>query len=252
MPSDGDARGGYKRATTAFRSRVSNDDGCPFPPEAGRYHIYYTEACPWAHRVMIVRALKGLESVISCSRVHWLLEDFESMFAQGRDAELASKVASGEEEGYKGWSFKPPFTDPLHPEFTHTLDLYKLNDPSYPAKSMSVPILFDKKTNRIVNNESSDIIQILNSSFNGPGLALRPEMDLAPDALAAEMDAVDAKVFRHVNNGVYRCGFSTSQEAYDEGIAALFKTLDELEERLGKSRYLCSHERLTLVTCTYL
>ncbi|HZD25313.1 MAG TPA: glutathione S-transferase family protein, partial [Alphaproteobacteria bacterium] len=184
------------------------------PAEAGRYHIYYAHACPWAYRTLVFRALKGLEDVISVSHVEPLMLE-------------------------NGWEFGPG-GDPLtgEPTLHH---VYARAVPDYTGRC-SVPVLWDKERETIVNNESAEIIRMLNSEFDA--FATRDLPDMYPEDLRAEIDAVNAQVYDNVNNGVYRTGFATTQEAYEEAFDGLFATLDGLEERLAGQRYLCG-ERLT-------
>lgn len=222
-------KGAYIRPATKFHNKVSasveaDADGV-FKAEAGRYHIYVSLACPWAHRTLVVRALKGLEEVISVSTVDPYLTSFS------------------DSEGYKGWSFTEKYPDPHHRDTTCTYDLYRMSDPEYPRKYLSVPIFWDKKTDRIVNNESSQIIEFLNSEFNE--FAKNPDLNLAPEDLRAAMDEVNDLVYPNINDGVYRSGFAKTQEAYDDAVANLFDALDKVEVILSKSRYLTG-DRFTL------
>ncbi len=200
-------RGGvFVRPATAFRSFITADGGSPFPVEAGRYHLYVANPCPWCHRTTIFHALKRLEGVVSIGVVNPLLL-----------------------EG--GWKFKQP--DPITgAQFVH--QLYTRADPNYSGR-VSVPVLWDKKTGTIVNNESSEIIRMFNSAFDD---ITDERTDYYPAALRSEIDAVNKRIYETLNNGVYRCGFATKQEVYELTVTELFETLDWLETRLGKSRYL--------------
>jgi len=210
--------GSFERSVAQFRSWVT-PDGSPgptgrggFKAEPGRYHLYVSYACPWANRTLAVRALKGLEEHISVDVVHPLMREH-------------------------GWTFDTDFEgatgDRLYgARFAH--ELYTRVDPDVTTR-VTVPILWDKHHETIVSNESSEIIRMLNSSFQS--LGANP-LDLYPEALREELDALNARVYEAVNNGVYRAGFATSQEAYDEAVGALFDALDELEERLEGRRYL--------------
>lgn len=204
--------GRFVRRESAYRRAVTADGGSEFPAQAGRYHLYVSWACPWAHRTVIFRALLGLEDVISLSAVDALMGD-------------------------EGWSFASP--DPLTGA-TRLHEVYARADPAYTGK-VTVPVLWDKVRGTIVNNESSEIIRMLNGAF--AGLARTP-YDFYPEALRAEIDAVNERVYRTVNNGVYRAGFATTQSAYDEAVRALFESLDWLEARLARQRYLAG-ERIT-------
>lgn len=205
--------GRFVRQDSAFRDAATAKGG-DFPAEPGRYHLYVSYACPWAHRTLIVRKLKKLDDVISVSAVDPLMLE-------------------------NGWEFSDDQPDPLYgADFLYRL--YQRARPDYTGR-VTVPVLWDRKTETIVNNESAEIIRMLNSAFDAWGDA---SVDLYPEALRKEIDAVNAVVYETVNNGVYRAGFATTQEAYEEAFAALFGTLDELEARLGRQRYLVG-ERIT-------
>ncbi len=213
--------GRFVRPPTIYRNFVT-PDGSPgptgeggFPAEAGRYHLYVSLACPWAHRTLIFRTLKKLDDLISVSVV-------EPLF------------------GKRGWEFGtgPGATlDTVNGKAT-LADVYLLTNPNYTGR-VTVPVLWDKKRHTIVNNESSEIIRMLNSAFD----AFTPvHTDYYPAALRAEIDQVNDLVYATVNNGVYRAGFATTQAAYEEAARALFATLDELEERLSRQRYLVGRQ----------
>jgi putative glutathione S-transferase len=213
--------GRFERAASAFRSWVTAD-GRPgssgaggFRAEAGRYHLYVSLACPWAHRALIFRALKRLEGAISLGVVEPVMRE-------------------------NGWEFAPG-ADPVNgARFLH--QVYVKADPRHSGR-VTVPVLWDKKTGTIVNNESAEIIRMFNGAFDAlPGVDAA--LDFYPEALRAEIDAINQVVYARVNNGVYRAGFAATQEAYDEAVEALFETLDALEARLGRQRYLAG-ERLT-------
>jgi len=218
-----DAAGRFIRADAQFRDWVTAD-GAPgpsgeggFKAEPGRYRLYVSLACPWAHRTLIFRKLKGLESIVDLSVVNWLLGDDGWTFTPGRGV-VADPVLGA---------------DKLY-------ELYRASRPGYSGRC-TVPVLFDAQRRRIVNNESSEIIRMFNSAFDGVGAA---PGDFYPVELRAEIDALNARIYPTVNNGVYRCGFARSQQAYDEAAAALFDSLDGLEGRLAGRRYLCG-ERAT-------
>ena len=193
-----------------YRNRFQDGEG-GFKAEPGRYHLYVSLACPWAHRTLIVRRLKGLEDIISVDVVHWLMAE-------------------------NGWEFRADdgaTGDTLHGfDFLH--QVYTKNRPDYSGR-VTVPVLWDRQRECIVSNESAEIIRMLNTAFDEWGNA---SLDLYPSSLREEIDAINAKVYENVNNGVYKAGFATSKEAYGEAFDALFKTLDELEDRLSRSRYL--------------
>ena len=210
--------GNFQRVDSVFRDRITADGSSGFPAEAGRYHLYVAYTCPWAHRTQIYLALKKLTGIIS----------------------VAIAVPGLREQG---WTFEdnPAFPD-CTPDrvngFRYLHQAYAASNPHYTGK-VTVPTLWDKKTRRIVNNESSEIIRMLNSEFGALGAE---PTDFYPKNLRAEIDRINAQVYTNVNNGVYRCGFARSQAAYDEAYDALFATLDEIETRLGRQRYLVSNQ----------
>lgn len=215
--------GRFERSEAPWRDFVTMD-GSPAPgrtrgfkAEPGRYHLYVSLACPWAHRTLIFRKLKKLEDIISVSVVHPFM-------------------------GENGWTFEREegaTGDTLYDlDFLH--QIYTKADPHYSGR-VTVPVLWDKKEETIVNNESSEIIRMLNSAFDEWG---DRSLDFYPAALRAEIDAVNAFVYPAINNGVYRAGFATTQEAYEEAFDTLFAALDKMEERLSRQRYLVG-DRLT-------
>jgi glutathionyl-hydroquinone reductase len=219
--SGGDGR--FHRTETQFRNWVTAD-GSPgptgqggFKAERGRYHLYVSLACPWAHRTLIMRRLKRLEDAIDVSVVHWRMD---------RD----------------GWAFRegPGATgDRLHGlDYLH--QVYTRARPDYTGR-VSVPVLWDKETGTIVSNESAEIIRMLNAAFDAVG-ADGP--DFYPEALRPAIDALNARVYETVNDGVYKAGFARSQRAYEEAAKSLFATLDDLEELLAGQRYLAG-DRIT-------
>lgn len=215
--------GRFQRKESSFRNWVtatgeagpSGESG--FAAEAGRYHLYVSLACPWAHRTLIMRALKGLDSMISISVVNWLMLEEGWTFAEGPGV-IADTVN--------------------HARVLH--EIYTKADPHYSGR-VTVPVLWDKQRQAIVNNESSEIIRMLTVAFDGIGA--KPG-DYYPQDLRAEIDAVNTRVYDTVNNGVYKAGFATSQDAYEEAVFPLFETLDWLEGRLSRQRYLVG-DRLT-------
>jgi glutathionyl-hydroquinone reductase len=215
--------GRFVRRESQFRSWVT-PDGAPGPTgeggfraEPGRYHLYVSLSCPWAHRAIIFRKLKGLEDTIGMSVAHWLTREH-------------------------GWTFDPaPGVVPDTVNGARYLyEVYTKASPKYSGR-VTVPALWDKATGTIVNNESSEIVRMFNSAFDGVGAM---PGDHYPADLRGEIDAVNDRVYATVNNGVYRCGFATSQAAYDEAVGPLFETLDWLEARLATRRYACG-ERVT-------
>ncbi len=203
--------GEYLRPSSQFRNAVGLEEGNPYPPTVARYKLLVGLGCPWAHRTLIVRALKGLEDVIAVSIVS------------------PSPIA--------GWRFDQP------EDGCNTLaELYQLAQPGYAGRS-TVPVLWDSQEKAIVNNESSDIIVMLNAAFNE--FAKHRECDLYPTQLQEKIDYWNEKIYSAVNNGVYRCGFAQTQEAYNSACNELFTTLDEVDTALATTRYLCG-DRVTL------
>lgn len=200
--------GDFRRPEASFRDRVSADGSTEFPAATGRYHLYVSRACPWAHRTLIVRALKQLERVIGVSVVEPVM-----------DAE--------------GWSFSAAFPDHLH-GFGHLHEVYTAAVPGYTGR-VTVPVLWDTTRRTIVNNESAEILRMLDTEFDAFTDVV---LDLYPSPLRARIDAINAFVYENVNNGVYRCGFASTQEAYDAAFERLFSALDRLDADLGEARYL--------------
>lgn len=203
--------GRFVRQDAAFRNRVTADGSSGFRAEAGRYHLYVSLACPWAHRTLIFRRLKKLEEVISLSVVDPLMAEHGWTFSEGPGC-IPDSVNGAR----------------------HLHEIYTAAKPDYTGR-VTVPVLWDKEKRTIVNNESSEIIRMFNSEFNAFGDA---GPDFCPEGLRDEIDAINKRVYEDVNNGVYKCGFATTQEAYREAFITLFATLDMLEERLGRQRYL--------------
>ena len=203
--------GKFVRQNSAYRNVINNEKNNPYQAEAGRYHLYVSLACPWAHRALIFRQLKGLENIISVSVV---------------EPEMLEK----------GWSFSAKGDD-LY-QLKHMFEIYLKGDKSYQGR-VTVPVLWDKKTATIVNNESSEIIRIFNSAFNE---LTNNFDDFYPQSLQVEIDEVNALIYDDINNGVYKAGFATQQSVYQEAFFALFNRLDWLEERLAKQRYLVGNQ----------
>jgi putative glutathione S-transferase len=206
------ASGSFVRPESHFRAAVSSDGATGFKAEAGRYHLYVAYSCPWAHRAIIFCALKGLEDMVSMSI---------ALPNDRRD----------------GWRFGNAFPGATADEvngFTWLHQTYTSANATYTGK-VTVPTLWDKKTRTIVNNESSEIIRMFNSAFDG--LGAKPG-DYYPAPLREEIDAINQTVYRDLNNGVYRAGMASSQDAYDEAVTRVFTCLDMLELRLAKQRYL--------------
>ena len=211
------SKGHFKRSESQFRNWVTADgsagpSGKPgFKAEAGRYHLYVSLACPWAHRTLIFRNLKKLHDLISVSVVDYLMLE-------------------------NGWEFRKrdgATGDALFGS-DYLYQVYLKADPAYSGR-VTVPVLWDKQQNTIVSNESAEIIRMMNSAFDG---ITGSDVDFYPEDLRTEIDAINAVIYDTVNNGVYKAGFATTQDAYEEAVSKLFETLDSLETRLSKSRYL--------------
>ena len=215
--------GRFVRTQTQFRNWITAD--CSAGPtgqagykaEANRYHLYVSLACPWASRTLMIRTLKGLEDMISISVVHPLMLEHGWTFEEG--------------EGVIG--------DPIF-QARYLHEVYTAVKPDYTGR-VTVPVLFDKKTKTIVNNESSEIIRMLNTAFDGLGVKLG---NYVPDQWLEEIDTVNDFVYHRINNGVYKAGFATKQEVYEEEVTTLFAALDQMEERLAGQDYLVGN-RLT-------
>ncbi|MDE2481943.1 MAG: glutathione S-transferase family protein [bacterium] len=199
FPDEQSEDGRFVRQEDAFRAWVRADGSSAYPATAGRYHLYVSLACPWAHRTIIVRALKHLEAAIPMTVVDPIRDD-------------------------RGWHFGDRFLS----------ELYLASDPAYRGR-VTVPVLWDTHTNAIVSNSDDDIMRMFETEFNALGDA---SLDLYPAPLRAEIDALNEEIFRSVNDGVYQAGFATSQQAYEEAAYALFAMLDRLDERLATRRYL--------------
>jgi len=203
--------GRFLREDSQFRNVIGGTDG-RYAAESGRYHLYVSLACPWAHRTLIVRALKGLEEVVGVSVVSPIMLEHGWTFERG--------------EGSSG--------DALHgAHYLH--EIYTRARPDYTGR-VTVPVLWDTHSNTIVSNESADIIRMLGSAFDA---VTGNRLDLYPDAQRERIDAWNARVYPAINNGVYRAGFATTQAAYDEAYAALFTELDAIDSHLANHRYLC-------------
>jgi len=209
--------GRFMRSTTSFRGWISSDGSTDFPAEAGRYHLYIAWACPWAHRTAILRRLKGLEDAIGLSAV-------------------------GSFMGDDGWAFyDEPGVISDDVNGAHFLrEVYAKADPGYTGR-VTTPVLWDKEQETIVNNESREIIRMLDTEFGGISAA---DADFFPEDLRGEIDTTIDAIYEPINNGVYRSGFATTQEAYEEAVTDLFDALDRWEEVLGTRRYLCG-DRIT-------
>ncbi|GAB7346903.1 hypothetical protein MBLNU459_g1976t1 [Dothideomycetes sp. NU459] len=213
-----DKSGEFKRQQSVFRDFIKNEPGAGFPAEKGRYHLYVSYACPWAHRALIVRKLKGLEDFISFNSVHWEMLEKGWRFAE------ANEDVPGENS----------LPDPLHEGFTHIQDVYYENNKNYEGR-FTVPTLYDKKQKRIVNNESSEIIRMFYHAFDHLLPEKYAKVDLLPSDLEKSIEEVNEWTYNDINNGVYKSGFATTQEAYEKNVKILFKSLDRAEADLVKS-----------------
>ena len=218
----GKSGGAFERSTSSFRNWITAD-GSPgpsgtggFKAESGRYHLYVSYACPWAHRTMIFRQIKKLADHISFDVVH------PDMLSDGWTFATDDAGATGDRQ------FGLPFLR----------DIYLRAYPNISGR-VTVPILWDKQQNTIVSNESSEIIRMFNSAFNG---LTGNDLDFYPPALQADIEPINGRIYDTFNNGVYRCGFSTTQAAYNAAVVPLFETLDWLEDHLASNRYLMGHQ----------
>jgi putative glutathione S-transferase len=243
--NESQAEGSWKREPTKFQDVISRDPAAKYPPEKNRYRLYVNYACPWAHRTILVRKLKGLENVIPITFTDYVVKYMSHTM----------------DKRYKGWLFKTedglnnnnsadnPFYEPHG--FETLSELYELALPGFSEQyyalnknpSYSVPVLFDEKTQTIVNNESAEIIKMLNSELNE--FADNAELNLEPEELQAGMAEYDAIVYPKINDGVYRCGFAQTQGAYNDAYKAHWEGMEAVEKRLGESRYLAG-DKLTL------
>jgi putative glutathione S-transferase len=205
--------GVFRRPPSRFRELVSSDGSTPYPAESGRYHLYVSYACPWAHRTIIGRHLKGLEDAIGLSVVDPIRDD-------------------------RGWAFTGgEYVDPVN-GWAFLSDAYRATDPAYDGR-ISVPVLWDTRTGRIVNNESGDVLRMLQTGFSE---LASDDVDLYPERHRAAIDALDQHVYDTVNDAVYRAGFTRRQDVYEREVRGIFRTLDELDARLADRRYLFGDE----------
>ncbi|KAL8873878.1 MAG: hypothetical protein Q9174_000707 [Haloplaca sp. 1 TL-2023] len=209
--------GAFNRLPSKFRNFISKEAGAEFPPEKGRYHLYVSYACPWAHRTLIVRKLKGLEDIIPYTSVHWEMLD-------------------------KGWRFAKPdekvpgdnvTPDPHHTDFTHLRDIYFKVNPDYEGR-FTVPTLYDIKQGKIVSNESSEIIRMFYTEFDDIIPEEYKKIYLLPKDRQQDIESVNEWTYNDINNGVYKSGFAQTQEAYETAIKPLFASLDRAESHLTK------------------
>jgi len=216
-----ETKGRFVRSAAQFRNWITPDGSAGpsgragFKAEAGRYHLYVSYACPWANRALIFRKIKGLEKIISLSVVHWRMAE-------------------------EGWTFeddKGVIADPIF-NASYLREIYLKANNTYSGR-VTVPILWDKKTKTIVSNESSEIIRIFNSAFDELDVA---DGDYYPEKLRGDIEEINKRIYDSINNGVYKAGFATTQEAYEEAVIPLFESLDWLEQRLETQRYLVGHQ----------
>ena len=207
---DGERVGGrFRRQPSRFREWVSADGSTGFPAAPGRYHLYVSYACPWAHRTVIGRRLKGLEEVVGMSVVDPVRDERGWAFTGGEYVDRQN-----------GWSFLS--------------EAYHATDPGFDGR-FSVPVLWDSETGRIVNNDSGDILRMLETGFGALGSA---DVDLYPEPLRPELDELDARMYDSLNDAVYKAGFTTEQAVYEEEVEAIFGFLDEVDARLARRRFL--------------
>ncbi|KAJ0097507.1 hypothetical protein Patl1_27183 [Pistacia atlantica] len=229
--------GSFVRTASTFRNSISRDPSSQFPAESGRYHLYISYACPWACRCLSFLKIKGLEKAISFT----VCESCNVISVKP----IWEKTKEGDE--HRGWVFPATNSeepgaelDPLNGAKS-IRDLYELASTNYSGK-FTVPVLWDKKLKTIVNNESSEIIRMFNTEFND--ISENPALDLYPADLRHQIDETNEWIYNRINNGVYKCGFATKQEPYDEAVKQLYDALDKCEAILGKQRFICGN-RLT-------
>ncbi|KAI9294749.1 hypothetical protein K502DRAFT_330423 [Neoconidiobolus thromboides FSU 785] len=213
--------GEFVRQVSSFRNFIEANPDAQFPAEKDRYHLYVSHACPWAHRTMIVRGLKGLEDIITVSVVDYYMDK-------------------------KGWKFSTPeetpgsIPDPIY-DAKRISEIYLKANPEYKDR-YTVPVLFDKKQKTIVNNESSEIIRMLNTAFDGLLPKEKQGLNYYPENLQKEIDQINEIVYDKVNNGVYKSGFATTQETYEKNVVRVFEGLDYVENILSKQKYLVQNQ----------
>jgi putative glutathione S-transferase len=208
FPEEQSSDGAYIRQPDAFRNWVKADQSSPYPADRGRYHLYVSYACPWSHRTIIVRKLKKLEKVIGMTIVDPIRDE-------------------------RGWAFNERFPDPVN-GFKFLSEAYQATDPGYQGR-VTVPVLWDTKTGRIVSNSDDDLMRMFNSEFDA---FTDSDVDLYPRPLRPRINTMNKAIYDQVNNGVYKAGFSTSQQVYARSATALFSALDRLESRLARRRFL--------------
>jgi putative glutathione S-transferase len=209
FPDEQTSDGSFNRQEDAFRAWVRADDRSAYPPAGGRYHLYVSLACPWASRIVIVRQLKGLQEAIGITVVDPIRDE-------------------------RGWRFTRSEPDPIN-GWAFLSEAYFASDPAYRGR-VTVPVLWDKQSKRIVSNSDDDMMRMLETEFDA--FAANPQLDLYPRPLRTQIDELNDFLYETFNNGVYRAGFATSQAAYEEAAYGVFTTLDAMEERLAYQRYL--------------
>ncbi|KAG6221347.1 hypothetical protein E4U26_006067 [Claviceps purpurea] len=213
-----DSSGEFKRQVSSFRDWISRDEGAKYPAEAGRYHLYVSYACPWAHRTLIARKLKGLEDIITFSVVHWHLGEGGWRFVTKDENEPGEQVIPDPLDGHEG--------------YTHLKDVYFESEKNYEGR-FTVPVLYDKKAKRIVSNESSEILRMLGNEFDHLLNDKQRAIQLYPESLRSQIDEANAWTYDLINNGVYKSGFATTADAYEHNVIALFEALDRAEKHLS-------------------
>jgi putative glutathione S-transferase len=231
FPSEQSESGEFERQEDAFREWISNDGSTSYPAVAGRYHLYVSLACPWASRTVIFRKLKGLEEAIGMTVVDPIRDEKGWAFRDPNPTGGTRSVASQEKDDTE---VVPPSTDPVN-GFHYLREAYEATDQNFDER-VTVPVLWDKETKKIVNNCEDDICPMFNSVFND--VARNKDVDLFPKEIEAEHTKLADFIYDNINNGVYKAGFATRQRPYEISCRKLFEALDELEKRLAKSRYL--------------
>ncbi|XWX00875.1 hypothetical protein V2A60_008898 [Cordyceps javanica] len=216
-----DKSGEFKRQVSSFRDHISREAGAKYPPEKDRYHLFVSYACPWAHRTLIARKLKGLDKFITFSVVHWHLGDKGWRFVTKDEKEPGDNV----------------IPDPIagHEAFTHLREVYYESDADFSGR-FTVPVLYDKKTKQIVNNESSEILRIFGSEFDDLLDEEHRGIDIYPEALRNDIEEAHKWQYDLINNGVYKSGFATTAQAYERNVVALFEALDRVEKHLREQK----------------
>jgi putative glutathione S-transferase len=218
----GDKSGEFKRQVSSFRDWISREPGAKYPPEKGRYHLYVSYACPWAHRTLIARKLKGLDDIVSYSVVHWHLAQGGWRFVTPEDTEVPGENV---------------IPDPLegHEAFKRLSDVYFESEKDFDGR-YTVPVLYDKKTKRIVSNESSEILRMFGTEFDDLIEDKYKAIQLYPKELQDKIEETHAWTYDGINNGVYKSGFATTSTAYERNVVSLFEALDRAEKHLSEQK----------------